>query len=66
MNCGDDPLYVTVYGDVYIIPSKERIHITPQNVEKEEAHLGHTGLYDVWYRENEQKEEEKTNNILTH
>lgn len=65
-NCGDDPLYVTVYGDVYIIPSKERVLIIPQNAEKEEPHLGHTDLYNVWHRENEQKEEEKINSILTH
>lgn len=65
-NCGDDPLYVTVYGNVYVIPAKERVLIIPQNAEKEEPHLGHTDLYDVWHRENEQKEEENINSILTH
>lgn len=43
-NCGDDPLYVTVYGNVYMIPSKERILVIPQNAQKEKPHLSHIDL----------------------
>ena len=38
-NCGDDPLFVTVYGNVYLIPSKERVLISPQNAEQEKPHF---------------------------
>lgn len=52
-NCGDDALYVTVGRNVYIIPSKERKLITPQNAEKEKPRLGRTDLYDIWNNEKE-------------
>lgn len=53
-NCGDEPFFVTVGGNVYAIPAKKRILITPKNAEKEKPHLGRTDLYDVWHRKKEE------------